>query len=620
MKNKANIYSAKDKKPSIIFSDNTRENLGICFSGGGSRALTCTWGQILGLTTLGVMQKSRYLSSVSGGTWAASVYTYLPDDISDEDLLGKYYPPGKLSLQSGSGLLNVTELGDYSLGKAPAGMDLKNIANTAVHFIAKYCLFPKKYKWLWASIIAEYVLEPYQLRKGNEKKLRKPWLSERYFTLSPKYAKEHFPIESPATNNFFYSRPLRPFLIMNDNIIEPTAASNVLFPNQVTPVSGGCLGKTPDGSIVGGGSVESYAFTSNLTSYHAQESQVTVKINKPYSLIDIVSTSSAFFAGALANYISEQHSELSKNRPFIDTTRKYLIDKHKQGEFNHLKKELSDDSEVFANMIVSILRKLKPEDFIPTYNYWPVSTASDNKERNFTDGGSLDNTGILGMLAQTDTGSPDVDPLYLLAFDNTSTALIKKDGKIIAGSQAAPLFGIHFEDDTGDARAFSSDERNSHNHHFNPKSLITVFDNNPTESSTPFEQLVNGLYITNCGDGYHENSSPAYHQMTLTTVDNPLANITGGRKVEVLYMQNVKILNWQNSLKDTSLQREIANGQKSNCNPLGEFENFPYYNTFFKIGLSPKESNSLSQMWAWSIADDASPLKPVLKKFIKSMG
>jgi hypothetical protein len=43
---------------------------------------------------------------------------------------------------------------------------------------------------------------------------------------------------------------------------------------------------------------------------------------------------------------------------------------------------------------------------------------------------------------------------------------------------------------------------------------------------------------------------------------------------------------------------------------------FPYFSITFKIGLEVKESNSLSKMWAWTIADDASPLKKALQTFI----
>ncbi|PCK01695.1 MAG: hypothetical protein COA42_22915 [Alteromonadaceae bacterium] len=43
---------------------------------------------------------------------------------------------------------------------------------------------------------------------------------------------------------------------------------------------------------------------------------------------------------------------------------------------------------------------------VPQYNYWPVgSDKSENQQIGFADGGDLDNTGLLGMLARSDATS-----------------------------------------------------------------------------------------------------------------------------------------------------------------------------------------------------------------------
>jgi hypothetical protein len=114
MVDKANIYPKTGDNPTLSNSDHPRANLALCFSGGGSRALTCAWGQMLGLSTLNLIEKARYISSVSGGTWASSIYTYLPKNISDNELLGTYYPPEYLSLTDDAGRLNLNTLNQYS--------------------------------------------------------------------------------------------------------------------------------------------------------------------------------------------------------------------------------------------------------------------------------------------------------------------------------------------------------------------------------------------------------------------------------------------------------------------------------------------------------------------------
>src|SRR5215470_10910080 len=64
------------------------KTIGLCFSGGGSRALSCALGQYRALNLLGLMDDVLYISSVSGGTWASAAYTFLPSDFTDDDFLG----------------------------------------------------------------------------------------------------------------------------------------------------------------------------------------------------------------------------------------------------------------------------------------------------------------------------------------------------------------------------------------------------------------------------------------------------------------------------------------------------------------------------------------------------
>ncbi|MEJ2042819.1 MAG: hypothetical protein P8X74_08715 [Reinekea sp.] len=622
MTNKANIYSKAGNNPTLEFSDSSRANLGLCFSGGGSRALTCAWGQLLGLETLKLASKARYISSVSGGTWASSIYTYMPDSISDDDLLGRYYPPAKLSLNDASGAMNVNQLGQYSLGKAPASMGLPDLMAWTGYFI--YWYQESGYKWLWASIVSNFVLQHYQLNdKGHE-----PWVSGNSFSLSSSYANDYFPADAPDTENFFYVHAGRPFLIINDNImktVQTEIKNNIVqLPNQATPVSAGAQGQVPDGSIVGGGSVESYGYNSTLEQNEAVESPVTVTIAQPYSLIDCVSTSSAFFAETLASYFNQHISDAGSRSELAREIKKLIPKQKRKTLLERLDGDIEDDIE---KALLDFLQSnhFNPADFIPEYNYWTLGSHSTNQTMQYTDGGTLDNTGILGMLAQTDNGKENQPPIWLIAFDNTDTPLQHRHRYKIAGSQAAPLFGIQFNTTTGEFSPFTIQQKDPANNAFVSTSLIEIFDNSPDESgSPPFCKLVCGLYATNCGakpgqpvDDSKINTAPAYYQTTLTTVENPLANITAGRTVHLLYIQNAKVLNWQNQIADEELRQAIAAGQESSADIFSEFKDFPYYNTFYKIGLSAKESNTLSQMWAWQVADDDSPLSSVIKDFIE---
>ena len=69
--------------------DRTRD-CGVCFSGGGTRSLAASMGQLRGLYNLGLLSGTRYISSVSGGSWAATNYVYYKSGAANDiQLLGK---------------------------------------------------------------------------------------------------------------------------------------------------------------------------------------------------------------------------------------------------------------------------------------------------------------------------------------------------------------------------------------------------------------------------------------------------------------------------------------------------------------------------------------------------
>src|SRR5215813_1488555 len=106
--------------------------LGICFSGGGSRALTCELGQLSALNAMTlpngqpILSPSQFISSVSGGSWASVLYTFLPmlingKTVSDSDFLIQPVAPGSLTKGNPNDNTpgNVMYMGQYCLGTTP---------------------------------------------------------------------------------------------------------------------------------------------------------------------------------------------------------------------------------------------------------------------------------------------------------------------------------------------------------------------------------------------------------------------------------------------------------------------------------------------------------------------
>lgn len=77
-----------------------KSDFGIAFSGGGTRSAAATIGQLRGLKKSGLLEQVKYISAVSGGTWTAAPFTFLPDNFDEDEFLGDVVEPAKLDIQT----------------------------------------------------------------------------------------------------------------------------------------------------------------------------------------------------------------------------------------------------------------------------------------------------------------------------------------------------------------------------------------------------------------------------------------------------------------------------------------------------------------------------------------
>src|SRR5688500_12234892 len=88
-----------------------KPNLGICFPGGGTRALCATMGQLRGLLSFDFLKSVDYISCVSGGSWASSAFSYYrAGAANDTEFLGKIIDPADITLS------NIHDVPPSSLG------------------------------------------------------------------------------------------------------------------------------------------------------------------------------------------------------------------------------------------------------------------------------------------------------------------------------------------------------------------------------------------------------------------------------------------------------------------------------------------------------------------------
>jgi len=90
-------YPSLEDFPESAYDDiMSRPNTAIAFSGGGSRSYAATMGYLAGLNELGLMENVRYISGISGGSWATSVYSYAQTDVPDDVMLGPIVAPSDI--------------------------------------------------------------------------------------------------------------------------------------------------------------------------------------------------------------------------------------------------------------------------------------------------------------------------------------------------------------------------------------------------------------------------------------------------------------------------------------------------------------------------------------------
>lgn len=380
---------------------------GVCISGGGSRSLAAAMGELRGLFSLGLLDQIGWISTVSGGTWAGTLFNFAPESISDETLLGPLeLDPSKLRWDSGGPGENLGILDPHAIGSAATRLGLEEMLAKAVELYHAGVPVSE----LWPRAIGELVLAPFGL--GDE--------PQRYFTWTPRWLEQvilpHNPKLSAA--DFVTTRPNRPYLITSSTLFYPptppalaqrtgalaspwevgygfettpmVAGIPPAFPNAGPPSPG-----APGSADLGGGWIDPFALGSVAPQSIGADRrfQVPAPANR-FRLSDLAGLSSLAFAYDV-----------------IDLA-------HKLG--------------------IHFL-----DDMVAEVTYWPVLRAGQlprNAARPylFGDGGNLENQGIMPLLRR--------GLKKIIAFVNTETQLSVQgpNHEVVVDSDLPPLFGLEW--------------------------------------------------------------------------------------------------------------------------------------------------------------------------------
>ncbi len=329
--------------PESTHGVNTRT--GICLSGGGTRALTAAMGQLRGLRKLNLLSEVDYLSSVSGGTWAAAAFTFYNSGAEhDDQFLGPITDPKNIN----DGILK--DLPPSRLGHT-ATRDFEGIlAGLLLNLFV-----PRDQVWIRA--VGETFLEPFGLydsRKPNSHYFS--WDQHRVNIIkgrNPPLEQASFHTVRKATDRDSH----RPYLVANSCLVWPVdfLRPGNLVPFEYTPLYVGSpfpltiydppLHESEHGRTIGGGYLEPFAFGSRAPAEPPNDEGL-VQVEKrlaPFSLANAAGTSSAAYAVT----------------------------------FDPVDAALS-----------------------PHMNYWPVTDTggAPTYDYSFGDGGSLENFGLIALL------------------------------------------------------------------------------------------------------------------------------------------------------------------------------------------------------------------------------
>ena len=591
----------------------TPGNVGICLSGGGSRALSAGMGQLRGLSALrldgaSLLSQTKAVSTVSGGSWLGVTFEFLTGDTSDSAYLNEYVAdqsrlvPTAEPGHAPSEILD--ELPEGNIGTA-VDSDLFSVPALAAEAYLLYKYFGTPLDFLWQALMGLHILAPYGLYELDPFNGLLPtslfsWdqasLAAGVTGPNPSLAGETAHLVASGDG-----RTRRPFLICNMGMFlsEPGTEIQYLAPVQstgfLTGIVGSPTGTDANGRKPGGGGVTPFAFNSSPTTVAG--SAVTVSQSRQLALADIVGTSSAAFADILQNQLAIWEQDPGQLLELLDEIGEDIL--------AWLRDLLGDIGLVLAQRLeasppgittVEEMASLKSElaalqELIPRYRYWPVADAQPDprtKPTRFADGGNFENSGINAMLSYTDVDN-------VIAFLNSSTAMaagafgvIDADGnevpgtKVIITSDIPPLFGYQ---------------------PYNPKKGYVLYEGDPNpvfpqgKNSKVFDscklaEVIQGLWEASGGGA---NSASAIFRQKLEVMDNAWFGVQGGRPVDVLWVYPNRAQEWFDEL-NPAVQALLAPFDDPST-----LNYFPHYSTL-ETDLTATQINLLANFTAWMVA------------------
>lgn len=626
--NKTSLFPEKEHSQ---YKD--RIDTGVCFSGGGTRSLLLSMGQMRFLHNHGYAKDIGYYSSVSGGSWAASIYTFAREN-NIEALLGTYSeiseyktliansttPSMAYGADKGNFLYAMTlnlvfAIFDYFMNTIEGRAKVSESLNEEfVKLIGNTMRVPFDRLWIesvgWAffrknglfSLLNAYeesfTLDQESKINQNPGSLRK--------------AIVHFYEVNASRENGNYP----PYYIANSLMLRPTnEETGEYIPYEYTPLyqGAGFNGTWKTGSSdsieIGGGNIPMFAYNTEVIS-KVKEGKVWVmrqSINSLASLATASGTSSSAFAGATSvaadqDFITwkqileyfgliKQQKTAINNTDFLEFINRLQNEKLKETEENTGIKELLKQIGKFLynnptwlpDQLFNFITYLSENGtaLTPKADYFSPKLAENdtvNTLVNFGDAGLSDNFGLMALLRR------EVKKVIVFVNSGTEFKLSQNGETYEIDESVQAFFGIFTP----------PKEKDPSGVHLNNMKVFEKADYQNLE-----KQLIQCL----------ENKETLVATTQHHVLPNQSWDVTGGYDVEVMWYYNCRPENWEKQV-DSSVIDELDNKGTSGIGTM------PFYETF-KVtikGASAFEINMAANIAEWNLTNTKTQLDKFLGK------
>ncbi len=521
---------------------------GVCLSGGGNRALVAGLGQLRALYYAGLLDKTGYLSSVSGGSWACTPFTYYESGAAnDAEFLGAETAPAQITV---AGLDNLAK---GNLGSTAT----KRFIYALVEESVEAALGSTPIDQIWTRSVGKVYLKPYGLFNDPRK----------YFSYSPATVADIQSRNPSLANAPFHTvrdktgDAKRPYLVVNSSLVWPGTGVDNLVHFEYTPLTVGSQKALtvfdPPGvssgkkMTVGGGFIEPFAFGSEAPAQWPPANGIAA----------VPPPSEAYALAYAAGASSAAYGQIDAVLAGLPQLKKYL---------QHLP---------------------------PIETYWPLppdasATPPIAGQCAFADGGSLENYGLIALLLRKVKN--------IVVFNNTARRLsldydpsdpVNDPPRISDMDGDLPtFFGVlpthRLEPATPNNQVFKTSDFTT---------VIEALQNAKRAGGTP---------------GPNGPWGPCVASTQLEVQPNSWWGVEGGWTANICWVYLDRVTAWESALQP-DVAKLVDDGNSKNGSGKGPFADFPNYKTAFENGftdllhLSKPEVNLLADFTCWVAKESA---------------